>query len=60
MESIEKRLKDYKGFQIWKITDNKRLRNEKITYMINDQDENNCNCSTSLEGAKKWIDEYSK
>ncbi len=60
MDPIEKRLKDYKGFQIWKVTYNKGLRNEEVSYMINDQEENNCNCVGSLNDARKWVDEYIK
>ena len=37
-ETIEKRLKDYKGYQVWKVTDNKGFHDEEITYMLNDQD----------------------
>ena len=57
-ETIEKRLKDYKGYQVWKITDNKGLRSEEITYMLNDQDGNNVNCFTSLTALKKYADNY--
>lgn len=56
-ETIEKRLKDYKNFQVWKITDNKGTRNEKITYMLNDQDDDNINCFASLSELKKYADE---
>ena len=34
-ETVEKRLKDYKGFEVWKITDNKGTRKEEVTYMLN-------------------------
>ncbi len=57
-ETIEKRLKDYKGYQVWKITDNKGLHNETITYMLNDQDGNNIDCFISLAALKKFADNY--
>lgn len=57
-ETIEKRLKDYKGYQVWKITDNKGTRNEKITYMLNNQDGDNINCFSSLTALKKYADNY--
>lgn len=56
MDTIEKRLADYKGFQVWKVTDNKGLKNEEVTYMLNDQEENNLNCFTTLKDLKKWAD----
>lgn len=56
MDTIEKRLKDYKGYQVYKIIDNKGTRQEKITYMLNDQEENNINCFSSLAELKKWAD----
>jgi hypothetical protein len=56
METIEKRLTDYKGFEVWKVTDNKGLRTETITYMLNDQDENNLNSFNNLKDLKKWAD----
>lgn len=58
MNTIEKRLKDYKGYQLWKVIDNKGLKNEKITYMINDHAGNNCNCKSTLPEAKEWIREH--
>ncbi len=57
-ETIEKRLKDYKGFQVYKITDNKGTRNETTTYMLNDQDGNNIDCFTDLAALKKFADNY--
>lgn len=56
MDTIEKRLKDYKGYQVYKIIDNKGTRQEKITYMLSDQEENNINCFSSLAELKKWAD----
>lgn len=57
-ETIEKRLKDYKGFQVYKIIDNKGTRNEKITYILNNQWGDNINCFTSLVALKKFADNY--
>lgn len=59
VDTIEKRLKDYQGYQgyqVYKIIDNKGTRQEKITYMLNDQEENNINCFSSLAELKKWAD----
>lgn len=57
-ETIEKRLKDYKGYQVYKITDNKGTHKETTTYMLNDQDDNNINCFTTLAALKKFADNY--
>lgn len=57
-ETIEKRLKDYKGYQVYKIIDNKGTHKEVTTYMLNDQDDNNINCFTSLTALKKFADNY--
>lgn len=54
-ETIEKRLKNYKGYQVWKVTDNKGLQSETVTYMLNDPDGNNLNCFSSLSELKKSI-----
>lgn len=56
--TIEKRLKDYKGYQVYKVIDNKGCNNEEITYMLNDQEGNNINCFTSLAALKKFADNY--
>jgi len=45
----ERRLKDYKGNQVWKCTD----ENGEVFYMYNDQDDNNINVYKSLEALKK-------
>ena len=42
-ETVEKRLKDYKGFEVWKITDNKGTSKE-VVYMLNDSEGNNIDC----------------
>lgn len=55
-ETIEKRLKDYKNYQIYKIIDNKGTRNEAVTYMLNDQDGENINCFSTLAELKKYAD----
>lgn len=57
-ETIEKRLKDYKGYQVWKITDNKGLHSETTTYMLNDQDGDNIDCFNSLAALKKFAENY--
>jgi len=57
-ETIEKRLKDYKGYQVYKIIDNKGTRKEITTYMLNDQDDNNINCFTDLAALKRFADNY--
>lgn len=53
-ETVEKRLKDYKGFLVWKITDNKGLKNEETTYMLNDLEGNNINCFRTLKELKQF------
>ena len=57
-ETIEKRLKDYKGYQVYKIIDNKGAHNETTTYMLNDQDGNNIDCFPKLAELKKFADNY--
>ena len=54
--TIEKRLKDCNGYQVWKIIDNKGLRDETATYMLNTQDGDNVNCFASLVELKKYAD----
>ncbi len=55
--TIEKRLKDYKGYQVYKVID-KGCINEEITYMLNDQEGNNINCFTSLAALKKFANNH--
>lgn len=55
---MEKRLKDYKGFEVWKITDNKGSRKEEVIYMLNDSDGNNINCFQTLKELKQFADIY--
>ena len=57
-ETIEKRLKDYKGFEVWKVTDNKGTSKEEVTYMLNDSDGNNINCFQALKDLKQFADNY--
>lgn len=56
MGTIERRLSDYKGYQVWKVIDNKGMRNEETTYMLNDEDDNNINCFRTLVELKKYVD----
>ena len=56
----EKRLNDYKGFQIVKVTDNKGLSNEEITYIAYDNDENMFDADSSLQLLKKKINAYAQ
>ena len=61
METIEKQLADYNGFEVWKYTDNKGLKTEHITYMIYYKGEMDClNAFNSLKDLKKWADMYVK
>lgn len=55
-ETVEKRLKDYKGYQVWKITDNKGCTNEETTYMLNNQEGDNINCFSTLAEFRKYVD----
>ena len=57
-ETVVKRLKDYKGYQVDKIIDNKGTRKETTTYMLNDQDDNNIDCFPTLAALKKFADNY--
>lgn len=50
----EKRLKDYKGFTIWKCKDEK----DEIFYTANDKNENIFDVKTELSDLKKAIDRY--
>lgn len=45
-EIVERRLKDIEGFHVWKITDNKGLK------------EDNINCFTSLKELKEYANNY--
>ena len=57
-ETVEKRLKDYKGFEVWKVTDNKATSKEEVTYMLNDSEGNNINCFKTLNELKQFADNY--
>lgn len=59
-ETVEKRLKDYKGFQILKITDNIGLRTEKTTYIAYDNEENLIDAKETLQELKKVLNNYIK
>ena len=50
----EKRLKDYKGFSIWKYKDGK----DEIFYTANDKSENIFDVNVKLSDLKKSIDNY--
>ena len=50
----EKKLKDYKGFSIWKCKDGKG----EIFYTANDKSENIFNVNVKLSDLKKSIDNY--
>ena len=54
-ETIEKRLKDYKGFEVWKITDNKGTSKEEVVYMLNDSEGNNIDCFQTLKELKQFV-----
>jgi hypothetical protein len=56
METTERRLTDYRGFKVYKITDNKGIKNEVVTYMLNDNDDNNMNCYKTLKELKFDVD----
>ena len=51
MEMIEKRLKDYKDYQVFKVIDYWEYdgtKKETIIYMLNDDDGNNINCFSTF------------
>lgn len=61
MEIIEKRLKDYKGYEIYKIYDkynNGKIKN--LVYMANTKEGDNVCCMSILSDLKKFIDVYNK
>lgn len=58
METIERRLKDINGLQVWKIIDNKGMRDEQITYMLNDEEGNNIECFDTLKELKEFANNY--
>lgn len=57
-ETIEKRLKDYQGFEVWKVIDNKGTSKEEVIYMLNDSDDNNINCFQTLKELKQFANNY--
>ena len=57
MEIIEKRLKDYKGYEIYKIYDKyNNGKVENLVYMANTKEGDNVNCMTKLSELKRFID----
>ena len=57
-ETVEKRLKDYKSFGVWKVTDNKGTSKEEVTYMLTDSEDNIINCFQTLKELKQFADNY--
>lgn len=57
-ETIERRLKDINGLRVYKVIDNKGLKNEKVTYLLNTEDEDNINCFSSLKELKEYVKNY--
>ena len=49
----ERRLKDVNGYEIWKIIDNKGMRNQQITYFVQD-DEDVLNVFRTLKEAQAY------
>ena len=49
----DRRLKDVNGYEIWKITDNKGMRNQQITYFVQD-DEDVLNVFSTLKEAQAY------
>lgn len=49
----EKRLKDVNGYEIWKIIDNKGMRNQQITYAVQDE-EDMIDCFKTLKEAQEF------
>lgn len=59
-ETVERNLKDYRGYKVVKVTDNKGLSTEKTSYMLNDEDDDNINVFTTLKGLKHYVDTVMK
>lgn len=55
-EIIERRLKDYKGFTVLKVVENKGTKKEKVTYWLNDNDDNTINVFKTLKELKHDVD----
>lgn len=55
-EIIERRLKDYKGFTVLKVVENKGTNKEEITYWLNDNDDNTINVFKTLKELKLDVD----
>lgn len=56
-DTIEKKLKDVNGLEIWKIIDNKGMRNEQISYLVQNED-SIINVFKSLKEAQKFAREW--
>ena len=54
-ETVEKQLKDFKGFKVLKVTDDKGTLVEKTTYMLNTKDDFNVNCFSTLAELKSYV-----
>lgn len=50
----ERRLKDYKGYQVWKCTDDSGKEKE-VFYMLNTQDGDNVNVFRTLAELKAFV-----
>lgn len=59
MKTIETRLKDCKGHQVWKMTDDYGKIKE-VVYMLQTPDGDNLNCFKTLKELKKWASWYLK
>ena len=57
-ERVERRLKDINGLRVYKVIDNKGLKNEKVTYLLNTEYEDNINCFLSLKELKEYANNY--
>lgn len=57
-ETVERRLKDINGLHVYKVTDNKGTKNEKITYLLNTEEEDNINCFSTLKELKEYANNY--
>lgn len=56
-ETIERRLKDYKGFRVTKTTYNKGTKQEETVYFLdNEEDETNINVYKTLKELKHDVD----
>ena len=56
METIEKRLKDYKGYELYKVYDKHNGKIKNLVYMANTKEGDNVNCMANLSELKRYID----